>query len=242
MKDREEYQEVGIFEVSSGALMVSDPCYKRGTWCHGILGNARNGHWVAKIRRSDEGMWGNRVAELYVHLKGDSTEPTKKSKFTVGVDAGQVCIVDEASYPQGETGEYGEKDTFYGEACEASLRLIRENHQLKEVSGAGIIAKGRGVNSSSGYGDGSYRCMYGTDSDGKIVSVKVIFIEDESTCENCGEWCEEDELVDGECPGCRGMDRCEECGFHFHAHQMNEEGNICLECIEVDKEEEKDAV
>ena len=36
---------VGGFEVKSGKLMVSDPCYKKDTWCQKVLNDVRNGKW-----------------------------------------------------------------------------------------------------------------------------------------------------------------------------------------------------
>ncbi len=41
--------ELGSFEVVSGQLIISDPCYKRGIWCAGTLENVRNGEWNAKV-------------------------------------------------------------------------------------------------------------------------------------------------------------------------------------------------
>lgn len=32
---------LGTFENKSGTLIVSDPCYDLGTWCQGIIENAK---------------------------------------------------------------------------------------------------------------------------------------------------------------------------------------------------------
>lgn len=37
------------FEVSSGALRVTDPCYSLDTWCAGQLQNVMNGEWNAHV-------------------------------------------------------------------------------------------------------------------------------------------------------------------------------------------------
>lgn len=37
------------FLVSSGALAVTDPCYRDEPWCSGVLVNVRNGTWAAEI-------------------------------------------------------------------------------------------------------------------------------------------------------------------------------------------------
>ena len=221
--------DIGDFEVSSGKLAVSDPCYTAGTWCAGVLSNVKNGTWESSVEISDEGSWGSRVKVLFAHLKDTNIDPWTKAKFVVGVDAGQVCIVDESHFAGGE-GEYGEPETFYGDACEKSSG--------EGNLGAGILKSGHGVNSSSGFGDGSYDCFYGTDKDGQIVSVKVVFIADENECENCGEWCEDYDMVDGECPECRGLARCNDCGEYGN----KVENELCPQCTPDEDEEEADAV
>lgn len=37
------------FEVKSGALRVTDPCYSIDTWCSGQLENVMNGTWIAHV-------------------------------------------------------------------------------------------------------------------------------------------------------------------------------------------------
>lgn len=41
----ETTNNLGSFDVHSGELIVSDPCYSLGTWCQGKLENVRNGEW-----------------------------------------------------------------------------------------------------------------------------------------------------------------------------------------------------
>lgn len=44
------------FEVKSGALRVTDPCYNMETWCAGTLEGVKNGKWFAQLGYSiDEG-------------------------------------------------------------------------------------------------------------------------------------------------------------------------------------------
>ena len=39
--------DLGKFDVVSGRLAVSDPCYDEDVWCRGELENAKNGYWLA---------------------------------------------------------------------------------------------------------------------------------------------------------------------------------------------------
>lgn len=50
---KQEIQQIGTFKSKSGKFIVSDPCYKKG-------------EWRSFLNISDEGDWGNRVAELIV--------------------------------------------------------------------------------------------------------------------------------------------------------------------------------
>lgn len=197
-----EEPSVGEFEITSGKVIVTDPCYEVGTWCQGTLDNVAKGKWTAFVGRSDERMWGMRCAELtvvhdsYARRYEQREQLEREEKFTkeacekkgvkysdifafkplkwedskihVGVDSGQAGVFDADIYPKGECGEYGDKESFYGQCCDTTLNW----------PGAGVI-KG-GVVSSSGYGDGGYRCMIAKDpfENAKIIAIKIIFIGD----------------------------------------------------------------
>lgn len=46
------------FEVKSGALRVTDPCYSMDTWCAGTTNNVLNGRWLAQVGRHREAVEG----------------------------------------------------------------------------------------------------------------------------------------------------------------------------------------
>jgi len=157
-------KNIGTFEVKSGKICVSDPCYDRGTWCAawGLL--AKNGIWDATFYTSDEGSWGHRIARIEARHKDTLNDIWKKHKTEIGVDSGQAGIYDSKIYPQGNTGDYGECGTFYGRCCDITLK----------EPGAGII-DGGGIVSRSGFGDGGYDLE--VQYDGKeIVAARVTFI------------------------------------------------------------------
>lgn len=43
------YSPEKSFEVKSGALRVTDPCYDMDTWCAGTLEDVKNGKWLAHV-------------------------------------------------------------------------------------------------------------------------------------------------------------------------------------------------
>jgi hypothetical protein len=153
------------FTVSGTKLIVSDPCYKRGTWCQGVVDNVLPGKWNASVEYdADEG----RVASLRAEHSTAKAEYNVLGNFEVGVDSGQAGIFDEAFYPQDNCGEYKDETSFYGKCCKATSGDDQ----------AGIIDD-MGAVSSSGYGDGGYECLLGFDKDNKVVSVIIGFITDD---------------------------------------------------------------
>ena len=179
---------LGTFEVTGDKLLVTDPCYERGTWCAGVVKNVRPGTWVGVVRYSDEGLWGTRVRQVEAHYIGSNPSDSgwTMQQFDVGVDSGQAGIFDEARYPNGEPGEYGDASTFYGRACEATLGRDDEESTRRRGN---VISEGVVV--SSGYGDGSYVCEAFDGADGKVVAVRITFIGDDE--EYDGEDYEEDD-------------------------------------------------
>ncbi len=161
------------FEVSSGKIIISDPCYTVGSGTNIILENVKNGIWKASYSTSD-----SRIESLSAFCgevrKFDCI--WEELKEEIGVDSGQAGIFDLEKYRRDEfvdgkiefnrgVDEPGEK--FYAKCCDVTL----SKEQVGVISG--------GVVSSSGYGDGSYRCFVLKDVDGKIFGVKISFIDDE---------------------------------------------------------------
>jgi len=168
---------LGTFEVTSGELVVSDPCYSLGTWCAGTIIDVKNGEWEAKVENRDEGLWGSRCAELVAYHTDHQFNhgPWEKASFDVGVDSGQAGIFDKPFFNSHD--EYGGfNDNWYEEVCQITLK----------DPGAGVL-KG-GVVSSSGYGDGGYDAFAAKDSNGAVVAVKIVFIPE----------CDEEDSIDDE--------------------------------------------
>lgn len=108
------------FAITSGKIRVSDPCYTKDTWCAGVLENVLNGDWVAEkvVYGNDVTGWGDRIGELRIfHIHHTHQNATELVEIDVGVDSGQAGFFDEEQYPDGETGEYGSEETFYGKVC-----------------------------------------------------------------------------------------------------------------------------
>jgi len=188
-------EELGSFEVTSGKVVVTDPCYERGTWCAGVLDGVRNGRWLgyAFIAPSDFGIC---VHELTIHHAdlGDEEVELQLADFEVGVDSGKAGIFDEAMYPSGKKLEtwdsksskrietdcpfdYRNEAGFYKRACNASRGGERSTSKWIPPTMVGVMPEG--VVSSSGIGDGSYECQYHRNADGEIDYITIIFIDED---------------------------------------------------------------
>lgn len=152
---------IGTFETTQDVLVISDPCYKLGTWCMGEVHDVKLGQWNASIGVADMGKWGNRIAYLaafHQDCPDIKTLDVHEAQFEVGVDSGQAGIFDFSHYQDQSVvkdrsfTEYG--DPWYSFCCKQTLNT--EHH-------AGIIPYG--VVASSGFGDGGYVCRCYTSRD-----------------------------------------------------------------------------
>ena len=175
------------FEVTSGSIVCSDPCYVIPTWCQGIVNNVKNGTWLAEVDMKNEGDWGIRVASLFivnkVAFENEGEYPISERlldfsqmNFNAGVDSGQFGFFDKEFYRNDESAkdlkkyEFGDNydtqsgDTWY-RAC-SDLTLGDESW--------GVMPNG--VVSTSGFGDGSYDVFGYKDNSGEYVAFSVVFI------------------------------------------------------------------
>jgi Protein of unknown function (DUF4241) len=182
---------VKTFEVISGTMVCSDPCYtiEPPTWCQGIISNVRKGTWGAGVSISDEGSWGDRVSRFWVYnLEAIKNNPKLLSEiesfrgevlvFSAGVDSGQFGFFDKDFYRNDEMAKdlekyhFGDDEddedgyTWYRAAC--NLTLGSEQW--------GVMPNG--ALSSSGYGDGSYQVIGIKDGE-EYVAFCVEFIGDD---------------------------------------------------------------
>lgn len=170
---------LGEFKCKSGKLVVSDPCYPLGTWCQLVLNNVKEGTWAAYVKKIGEDLQEDYCAELITHHKDHNLPENgwKHISGDIGVDSGQAGIFDYDAYRNDNAIEKiwrryfdAEKrpgDKWYQVCCVLTLSRL----------GAGVL-KG-GVVSSSGFGDGIYDCYIVKDNDGKIVAVKIVFVNKE---------------------------------------------------------------
>jgi hypothetical protein len=193
------------FDVTSGKMVCSDPCYELGTWCQGVVDNVKNGKWDAGIATSDEGSWGERISHLWVyHIDAVAKNPKilreieqfngYQLAFDFGVDSGQFGFFDFANYRNDASAvgldKYNFGNDFSMKESGDEWYRVCCNFTLGEHSW-GVLPNG--AVSSSGYGDGSYAVVGIKDDSGEWVAFCVEYIGQE---EETDDWDDEDENND----------------------------------------------
>lgn len=175
--------ELATFEVTSGKIMMSDPCYENPTWCQGIV-DVKNGTWNGIPIYYD-----GRVAML-IAVHKDCNRATFKKLLRLkaaeipcecGVDSGQFGFFDLGFYRDdkaignvkphdfgntrflGNADDEGKGEVWYRACCELTL-----NDESFGVLPNGCV-------SSSGWGDGGYTA-YGIKEGDVYVALVVEFI------------------------------------------------------------------
>jgi hypothetical protein len=170
---------IGRFNLASGRLFVTDPCYRRASGCSGLVENAAPGEWtgIVTVKAGDGHLFNATLEARHESHPLKDEAPTgawEAAGFEVGVDSGQAGIFDEALYPPGDTGQWDGSGSFFDRACGATLGAY-DGSDFKRDCPAGAITEG--VVSISGHGDGGYRCMIYRRPDGVCTAVRIIFIE-----------------------------------------------------------------
>lgn len=169
------------FEITSGKIVASDPCYEIPTWCQGVIENVKNGTWVAEVEMTDgSDGWGVRVASLTISNKnyGHVGGFMELMNFEGGVDSGQFGFFDFDFYRNDERAKDLEKQNFgenYDEKSGDTWYRAASHITLSENQW-GVMPNG--AVSSSGIGDGSYSVYGEKDADGCYVGFKVIYMEE----------------------------------------------------------------
>jgi hypothetical protein len=147
-----EKDSVG-FQVTSGKLVISDPCYPRGTWCAGVVERVKNGTWHATVSMTPEGR------ALTALCEGEEYVGTmKKRHFEVGVDSAQLGIFCDSLFPSRKN-----TNPEFREACRDAYT---ENLRAGVVLGRGVVCF---------TDDGSYTAFVGRNKDRLAVAVRIEF-------------------------------------------------------------------
>jgi hypothetical protein len=211
--------KLGSFNVNSGRVVISDPCYDLGSWSQTVIDNVKTGQWVAVIEQLDKGHLGICNAKIIVYHSEHGMPYEHRWRiieYDVIMDSGQVGFFDievfrndavaKPSTSLGASKQEERGERWYRHICDLATNT---------EEGAGVTEGG--AVSSSGYGDGGYSLFIVRDN-GQIVAMKIVFIPDVVLCEDCGE--SEDECCCRYCNYCNEKEGyckcsfCDKCGEH----------------------------
>lgn len=172
--------EKGIHEIGKikikDKLVVSDPCYSLNDWTI-ILNDMLEGNYKCFFERGDS----YRIFESWIVHENYNTkkDEIEEIKDYIGVDSAQAGFFNYDYFK--ENSELSKKDKdkyneeYYYKICDLTYQYFEE---IKDkYFSCGITEKNEAFVSSSGYGDGSYDCFIKRNKDGKIIAVKIVFIE-----------------------------------------------------------------
>jgi hypothetical protein len=73
--------QLGNFEITSGKLAVSDPCYELNTdtIIMGVLDKVLNGTWVGQVEKTEVRDWGEACSKLMACHSSVTYEPSRMS-------------------------------------------------------------------------------------------------------------------------------------------------------------------
>jgi hypothetical protein len=161
---------LGTFILATPTLLVTDPCYKKGTWCTGEL-QARPGEWATMVIKRPFGSGHRNAVLLIAHTSVDIRNVVlgelTDSGVVAGVDSAQAGFFEKDRYPKDKAQLEYEDGTWYRAVANQALNDERANAS---------VAPGRfGAVSQTFWGDGSYPCLVRKDTEGQVIVAALIF-------------------------------------------------------------------
>lgn len=176
--------KLGEIELKD-SVYVSDPCYKIETWCQALVENLKPGKYIGYMKKADfgpGGFGGIRVTDIWItHTDYPHLYPIKilDSKIDIGVDSGKAGIYDKEYYEKHHIPELDED--WYDKQFELIYYYdMNGNNVFSETSKVerrdGIELDGKCIISFSGFGDGGYELYARKNKAGKIIGLRINFI------------------------------------------------------------------
>lgn len=170
---------LGTFEITSGKLVLSDPCfdyYPEGPNDDMNIYDVPNGKWLVYIINMKHPQVRNKIRNILIHHTSLTVLDLKWEKIdtTIGVDSGLVGFFDLSHYQNNETISEDVKKqgkTWYDINCEPC--------KIAQTIPFGVV-------SNSDYGNPIYN-VYGAYKDNQLVGLKIKYTEGDEVDESDGE-------------------------------------------------------
>ena len=185
------------FEIVSGEVRVTDPCYDETTWCSAEVSNVKNGIWNAWAKKSDEKGSEGRCADLFVwHTdyqkdkvfgiierikKGEEEFDRIKGGMgqiripaEIGVDSGQAGVFDSKFFKDDKVAKGVERIYTKEAICVDEPWYSLCCDRTLNDEGWGVIPYG--AVSSSGWGDGGYTAYKCLNASKEVIGIRIVFL------------------------------------------------------------------
>ena len=173
------------FEITSGSIVISDPCYKNPS---NELDNCKNGRYKFWANKNEEG-YIKEVGFINVECEYSLEFYEYFKEIKIPVDSGQVGVFDRTFYRDNDVITDEDRGPAKGVCEDKPFYHACNTHTLGE-EGFGTLTKG--AVSISGHGDGLYYGNIYKDSKiDLVIGGHITFIEDSCDhCDNCcGSYC-----------------------------------------------------
>jgi len=158
------------FVVLPEHVIVSDPCYKKGTWCAAELTDVLSGKYYVDFYHAEEDSWGGHQFVLVHENYKRGIMPKEFLDIELGIDAGMVGVYPENEFRNDSIVPPTEELYFENELGWYSAIIP---HNEKNQKPWKIMQNC--FTSESGYGDGVATLFVDRNKDKKIVRIGVKF-------------------------------------------------------------------
>lgn len=173
--------ELGSFSISSGKVLITDPCYEDDCAYRARIDNAKCGMWFARltIREDPHEERVSRLVAMHQNYQKPRGLTWKNISYDIGVDSGMAGVFDTNVYRDdalvegtprfiSENGFIPWKDSgdiWFAMCADA----VHYSNKLGGVVPGGCV-------SSTGYGDGVYKADALRNGDGEVVGIRIIYL------------------------------------------------------------------
>ncbi|MRX74339.1 DUF4241 domain-containing protein [Bacillus lacus] len=172
---------LGTFQVNSGELVVTDPCYppeeldEEGEELSLLLTPACKGEWIATAFLEEDGTVARLIA---VHSGFQVRDEWMEMEIEIPVDSAQAGIFDADSYGRDEEISYEIENVQKLELNEEGLKYYAACCDITSTDDQGGVLESGAV-TVSGLGDGLYPVFVQFDEEGKVAAAAIDFLLEE---------------------------------------------------------------
>lgn len=164
-------KQIGKVNFTKGHVTITDPGYDKYIGCKADINNVFKGEWEASVEVKNCGSyWGNRVTRLILRVPGQKIVKLTKLPDDIGVDSA-TC------------GVFEDKPDYSGGGWPVVCDEIDIEHNDYGLASTSNAFRCNGVWSVSGYGDGGYTAVVGTNENAEVVQIVVEYLTDEEVKE-----------------------------------------------------------